>query len=141
MALQFTYDPKQVSMIVGGKIMAGFADGTYIEAERDEDSFMKKIGVDGEVSRAKNNNRGGKITITLMQTSPSNDDLSAFQQADEQTGQGVVPVILKDGSGRTLITSTAAWVKKPAKVNLAKEVETRQWILDVGEFIVFVGGN
>lgn len=128
-------------MIVGGAIISGFADGTYIEAERDEDSFMKKIGCDGQVARAKNANRGGKITINLMQTSASNDTLSSFQQADELSGTGVVPVVLKDGSGRTLITAAAGWVKKPAKVTLAKEVEARQWVIDIGEFIVFVGGN
>lgn len=137
----FTYDPKQVSLIVGGKIIQGFSDGTFIVAERDEAAFTKKIGVDGEGTRAKSNNKGGKITITLMQSSPSNDDLSAFAAADELSNTGAVPAYLKDNSGRTLVSSLTAWVQKYPNSEFAKEVSTRVWILDTDEIDIFVGGN
>lgn len=141
MAAPFFYDPNNVNLVIGGKIMSGFGDGTYIEAERDEDSYMKKIGVDGEVSRAKNNNRGGKITITLMQTSPANDSLSAFQQTDEQTGLGVFTAILRDLNGKTLVSSSDSWIKKPAKLVYAKEVQAWQWIIEVGTFNVLIAAS
>jgi hypothetical protein len=141
MGSPFQYDPNLVSVIAGGKILGGWGEGTYIEAERDEDSWMKKTGVDGEVSRAKNKNRGGKVTLTLMQTSPSNDILSAFQQADEQAGTGVFTIVVRDANGATLLSAADAWVKKPPKLVFAKEVQAWQWTIDIGTFAFLVGAG
>lgn len=137
----FTYDPKQVSMIVGGKIASGFADGTFIMIERNEPAFNLKVGTDGEGTRAKSNNKSGKITITLMQSSSFNDVLSGFAAADELSNAGVVPILLRDASGRTLCTALSAWVQKYANSEFAKEVTTRVWILETDEIDIFVGGN
>lgn len=136
-----TYDPNQVSVIVGGKIISGFADGSYINVERNEQMFNLKVGVDGEGTRAKSNNKSGKITLTLMQSSSSNDDLSAFAAADELSNSGAVPVLVKDGSGTTLIAAATAWIQKYSNAEFGKEVLTRQWVLETDELIMLVGGN
>lgn len=136
-----TYDPKQVSVIVGGKIMQGFADGTFVMVERDEQAFTKKIGVDGEGTRAKSNNKGGKVTITLMQSSSSNDDLSAIAAADELNNSGVVPILIRDASGRSLYSALTAWVQKQTNGEFAGEVSHREWVIDTDELIMFAGGN
>lgn len=135
------YDPKQISLIVGGKIITGYADGTFVTPERNEDAFMLKVGVDGEGSRSKNANKSGKITIVLMQTSPSNDYLSALALADELSGNGVVPALMKDNLGTTLVTALSAWVKKIANPEMAKEVGTRTWVIETDELNMLVGGN
>lgn len=137
----FTYDPKQVAVIVGGKIMAGFADGSFVKLERNEQAFNLKIGVDGEGTRAKSNNKSGKITITLMQSSASNDDLSGFAAADELSNTGAVPCLVKDASGRTIASAVTAWVQKYADAEFAKEAMTRAWVLETDELIIFEGGN
>lgn len=136
-----TYDPKNVSVIVGGKIVSGFTDGTFITAERTEDMWNMKVGVDGIGTRAKTNNRSGKYTITLHQSSSSNDDLSAFAAADELSDTGAVPVLIKDNSGRSLVTSATAWVKKYPNAEFAKEVSNRVWVLETDEMVIFEGGN
>jgi hypothetical protein len=141
MPAPYQYDPNNVTVSLGGKIVSGWGEGTYIEAERDEDSYMKKIGVDGEVSRAKNNNRGGKVTLTIMQTSPAHDFLSAFQQADELTGTGVFIFVLRDTNGNTLCSASDAWVKKPPKLVYAKEVQAWQWVIEIGTFIELVAAS
>lgn len=137
----FTYDPKQVSVIVGGKIITGFADGSFVEFERNENAWNLKVGVDGEGARAKSNNLSGKITLTLMQSSASNDVMSAFAAADELSNAGAVPFYLKDNSGRTIATALTAWVQKYPKTTFAKEIESRQWILETDDIEIFVGGN
>ncbi len=137
----FTYDPKQVSAIVGGKIMSGFGDGTFIKLTRNEQAWNMKIGVDGEGTRAKSNNKGGKIEITLMNSSSSNDDLSAFAAADELSNTGAVPFLLKDNSGRTVATALTAWVQKYPDTEFAKEANTRTWVLETDELDIFIGGN
>lgn len=137
----FTFDPKQVAVIVGGKIMSGFADGTFIVAERNEQAFNLKVGVDGEGTRAKSNNKSGKVTVTLMQSSASNDDLSSIAAADELSNTGVVPLLVKDASGRTVIAAQSAWVQKYPNSEFAKETSTRAWVLESDELDIFVGGN
>lgn len=136
-----TYDPKQVSVIVGGKIMSGFSDTTFIKASRNEQAWNLKVGVDGEGTRAKSNNLSGKIEITLMQSSQSNDDLSAFAAADELANAGVVPLLINDKSGRTVLQATTAWIQKYSDVEFAKEVSTRTWTLETDQFLIFEGGN
>jgi hypothetical protein len=136
-----TYDPKQVAVIVGGKILHGFGDGTFIVAERNEQAFNLKVGVDGEGTRAKSNNKSGKVTLTLMQSSGSNDDLSAFAVADELSNSGAVPLLIQDHSGRTLCTALTAWIQKYANAEFAKEVSTRSWVLETDELVIFDGGN
>lgn len=136
-----TYDPKQVALIFGGKILHGFADGSFVKIKRDEPTFTKKVGVDGEACRAKSNNKGGTIEVTLLQSSPSNDDLSAFAAADELTNTGVQPFLMKDGSGSTVCAAATAWIQKPADVEDAKEVGNRVWTIETDEIDMFVGGN
>jgi hypothetical protein len=136
-----TYDPAEVSLIVGGKIITGFTDGTGITVERNEDLWNLKVGIDGEGARSKNNNRSGKFTIALQQTADSNNDLSTFEQADELTNGGAVPVFLRDANGSTIATCTTAWVKKLPNSEYAKEITARTWVLETDFLEYFVGGN
>ncbi len=136
-----TFDPALFSMIVGGKIMSGFGDGTFIKLTMNEQAFSLKVGVDGEGTRAKSNNRSGRFEITLMQSSQSNDDLSAFATADQLSNSGAVPVLMKDGSGRTVAQATTAWVQKLPDTEFSKDPTTRTWILESDEINAFIGGN
>lgn len=135
------YDPAQVALILGGKIIQGFTSGTFITLERNEDAFTMVVGVGGDGTRAKSNNRSGKLTITLYQSSPSNDDLSSFAAVDELTGAGAVPMLLRDASGRTVASASTMWITKYANSDFAKEVSERQWVLETDVLNLFLGGN
>ena len=137
----YTYDPKDASLIVGGFAMSGFADGTFISVERTSDAFSKVTGADGITSRAKSNDKSGTITITLAQTSPSNDILSGFAILDESKNAGVVPASLLDFAGKTVAASAFAWVKKSPKADYSKEVGNREWVLDCADLDLFIGGS
>lgn len=137
----YTYDPKQVMIIIGGAIMSGFSEGTFLTIEMKEDAFTTKVGADGETSRAKRNNNNADATLTLAQTSPSNDVLSAFAAADRLTGDGVVPFVVKDGSGRSLLFSAYAWVKKLPGQAYSANIEDRAWSFEIVDVDTLVGGN
>jgi hypothetical protein len=137
----FTYDPKNVSVIVGGQTMSGFGDGTFVKFGRDENMWNKKIGVDGEGTRAKSNNKAGFMEISLMQSSASNDVLSGFAAADELSNTGAVPVLIRDNNGRTLATCLTGWVVKYPDTEFAKEVTVRTWRIETDELAIFIGGN
>src|SRR5512136_789726 len=97
-----TFDPKQCLVVIGGVPMGGFADGTFVSVERTSDTFTKVSGADGIVSRSKTKDRSGTLTLTLAQTSPSNDVLTGFAVKDELSNSGIVPVLIKDLSGRSI---------------------------------------
>lgn len=141
MAGVYTYSCSEVQVIVGGAPMSGMADGTFVNIERDEQAYTKVTGADGSTSRSKSANRSGTITITLKQTSPSNDVLTGFMVADEQGDAGVVPVLVKDNSGRTLHAASAAWVQKSPSQDFAKEISNREWVMDCARLDQFIGGN
>lgn len=136
-----TYDPSQVSIVIGGHTLSGFADGTFVTVVRDEDSWSLAIGTDGEGARAKSNNKSGTITVTLLQTSDSNRILSDFALADELSNSGVFPLLVKDASGNSLYTAETAWVQKPADSEFAREVGNREWTIRTDNLQVYVGGN
>lgn len=135
-----TYDPAQVSLVVGGNIISGFMDGTFIQVTRDEDTWTLLTGSDGEVARARNHNRAGKIVVTLMQTSPANDILSALHQRDYLTGIPAGATRIADGLGNTVLGGDEAYVLKPADVGFGKELEAREWTIVVPKLDGLIGG-
>lgn len=121
--------------------MSGFADGTFLEITRDEQAFTKVTGADGYTSRVKSNNRGGLLTLTLLETSPSNDVLSGIAALDEVANAGVVPVFVKDMSGNSTYFSATGWVQKLPDSTFGKEINTRAWAIDLADVDIFVGSN
>lgn len=136
-----TYDPAEISVIIGGAVITGFMDGTFIKCSRNEDAFAIKVGSTGEVTRTKNANRSGRIELTLQQTSESNGILSGFALADELSGDGVVPVLIRDNTGKDLHKTEQAWVVKMPDGGNSKEELGRVWILECGNLQMFLGGN
>ena len=140
MALR-TYDPKKVIIVIGGYPMGGFADGEFVNVIRSGDAFSKSVGADGDTTRVKSNDKSGEMTLTLSQTSPSNDVLSGISRADELGNAGVVPVKVKDLSGRSEFVSAFAWIRKIADSPNGKEISNIEWVLDLTDVTSFVGGN
>jgi len=135
------YDPAEVTITFAGIIVEGYADGTFITAARNNPSFSLKVGASGEGARAKSNDRSGTVTLTLLQSSASNDLLSAQAALDEASGDGIGSLLIKDLSGTTLCSAETAWIQKPADVEYAKEISDRQWVLETDILNIFAGGN
>jgi len=135
-----TYDPKGVVVTVGGIPISGYADGTFINISRQNDAYSSVAGADGEVSRAKSNDKRGELVLTLLQTSLSNDVLSGIAQLDERSNSGVVPIMVKDMSGLTTFFSGSGWIRKVPDSEFGKEISNREWAFELAEMDVFVGG-
>jgi len=137
-----TYDPKLVSFSIGENTIVGYAPGTFIEFEANEDEWTTVVGADGKTCRVKSNNLTAQFRVTLMQTSPSNDILSALRNADRISNSGSKPAFLKDGGGRTVISAQNCWVKKLAPTAYATDHSTREWVLETDEYAPpNIGGN
>ena len=139
MALK-TYDPKEFVITVGSRTMTGLADGTFINAGRLNDTWSDTAGADGEVGRAKSNDKRGEFTITLMQGSDENDFLSALAVTDELTNGGIVPVSVHDVNGTTVVSGPESWIVKPADIEGAKDITNRVWVMRTASMNIFGGG-
>lgn len=136
-----SYDPKSVIITIGGVPISGFADGTFLEVTADTQQFTKIVGADGFTTRVKSNNYGGVMTLTLSQSSPSNDVLSSILAADRASNLGVVPILIKDLSGTTIIFSGTGWIQQFPDVVFGNEINNRAWVLDLADIDLLIGGN
>lgn len=136
-----TYDPNEVIISVLGVTVTGYADGSFVDLEYDEDAFSLVVGAGGETARVRSQNRSATITLTLMQTSPINDALSAAHNADLQSGNGVGAFGLKDNRGTTNLGAQNCWIQKPSPVGFAKELQDRTWILRADKCEGVIGGT
>jgi hypothetical protein len=128
-----TYDPKLVTVIFGGVPISGFADGTFVSIEPTSDRYSRVVGADGEVSRSKSVDNSHTVTITLMQSSASNQYLSLLLQIDEITNKSVLPLEVIDSSGTTMYHWPQAYIAKSPSWGYGKENTDRAWELQTGQ--------
>lgn len=138
-----TYDPSQVAIVFAGIPITGFADGTFLNVEQNEDSFTLQVGTDGDGCRSKSNNRSGRVTFTLGQWSACNDLLSALHNLDVNTpnGDGIGPLLIKDLSGTSMYIAEKAWITKPPAAGFGREAESREWIIETLDLEQHHGSN
>lgn len=136
-----SYDPRSLQIVFAGKLIQGFAPGTFLTITRNMDAYALSVGVDGIGTRIKNNNLSGRATFTLDQSSSSNDDLNALASADELSDTGVGPFFAKDGSGNTVAAAATAWIVKLPDSEFSNALGTRQWILETDVMSYSVGGS
>lgn len=135
------YHTDKVHLVWNGILIQGYAKDTFIEVERNEDSFTTYVGSLGDVCRTKNLNRTGKITVTLMASAPVNDLLSARCNLDEDTGLEYGPIQVTDLSSTMRCDGAEAWIMKRPKVERAQESGTVQWVFEVAHLNLFEGGT
>jgi UTP-glucose-1-phosphate uridylyltransferase len=127
-----TYDASNVTVTVKGQFITGFAEGSFVECEKDETNFDVKVSAQGDVSVAKRNNTLGTITITLSQTSPSVNFLDSLANSGE-----IFPVsVISNNEVKEKVYGTKAMVEKPANKTFSDEVEDREFTIKVFDYTV-----
>ena len=136
------YDPNGVVISLGPPIgegatvtMEGFADGTFITVNRNNPNWSVMSGASGETARARSNDLTGTVELTLMQSSASNNILSAFLTADEATNSGKFSFYMEDGASGTVISAAEMWVQQAPTVEFGKELGDRVWTLETGQLV------
>ena len=128
-----TYDPSQVAIIIGGRIIGSW---NTVTVTRDEDGWTFAAGTSGEVTRTKNLNKLGMLELVLPQTSEDNAVLSAFEIAGNTLNSSVL-----DKSGTSVALMPEGTVIKAADSEFGKESGERTWQIK-GDLVSFlVGGN
>lgn len=139
-----TYSADEVSLSLAGyQIDSGFADGEFVSVEPAADDFTDKAGADGEVARAKTNDRRATAKVKVLQTSQANDLLSQLRTLDinAPNGAGVGVFLLRDRSGGLLVRAEKAWIQKPPTVSRGREIAEYEWTLRLAKAELNILGN
>lgn len=123
----YTYSPDKVFVLVNGAPLTGLGEDTAVELAPVADLSSYKVGMDGDVTRAVGTNRCCEITIRLLQSSPSNDVLSALIGLDTLTGGRLIAITVQDVLSRDLFVSPQSWLSARPTVTYAREASEREW--------------
>ena len=128
-----TYDPSQVSVIIGGSIVKSWIS---VSAEPDEEGWMMTVGTQGEATRTKNANKMGVVTLVLPQASVDNAILSVLWNRGTQ-----ISVSITDKSGVSLHVIPEATVTKAPPGGYGKEAAEYEWLIRGNLTVHVLGGN
>lgn len=120
----YQYDPKKVSVSVGGVPVRGFADGDMVTVEFTSDKRSIHVGTDGNARHIRSVDETGTCTIRLASYSPSNAALFTLDKADEP-----YPIAVTDKSSNAdlFFAESCALRKIPNMVKGAEETPL-EWI-------------
>lgn len=121
-----TYSAKDVSLSFGGYQIAGWDS---ISITRTSPSFVTVKGIRGKHTRVPSGDTSATITVSILQTSPSNDVLSEVHRLDIENGTGRLDVMLKDSSGKSVFSSDEAYITSYPETTFSGGFEYRSWTI------------
>lgn len=93
------YDPDKVNVSIGQRIIGGFAEGTFVEVDFNEDKWSHYVGAQGDTTTEKNIDKTGTITLTVKSDSPSAQYLSSLAQNGSEVSGMVTDNNSDEGTG------------------------------------------
>jgi len=143
-----TYAPSEVILILsheefGNHIVIGYSQNDMVTISRANPTWSHETSPDGFHTRTHNKDRSATAAVNLVQTSPSNDVLFTIAAYDEArlNDEGLFSVTIADKVGRSVMSSTSAYVSTPQEQGYAREVGTRVWNITMMDFEEYIGGN
>lgn len=131
MAMYQQYSPKDVVCSWNGIAIEGFAPDSFLRLQRTSPLVTPVVGAGGQVALTRNADKTGTIEIELMQTSLSNQMLSAIQakqdnmELEEDISSNFV---IYDPSGSVLATGINAWLQELPQIELGHDQNSKTWI-------------
>lgn len=142
-----SYSPESVVVVISNNKFShtvnGFIDGTFINITRVIPHATLYTGADASNVRVVRGVKNCDVTMTLHQSSESNDVLSQLLIMDEETrsGEDIFAITVKDLSGRTVASSSAVFIGTSPDIGFGTDVSERAWVLHAINMQVFEGGN
>lgn len=144
-----TFAPADVTIVISqtssgiAHIMSGFSEDSIVQIERMSETFTMYTGADNTSTRIYNANTSAKLSISLQQTSASNDILSALYHNDVATrnSTGLFSIHIKDNSGRSNYFSDNAYIGVVPNSNFNNSMQIRDWIIHAHDLQSVIGGN
>lgn len=123
--------------------LVGFMEDSMVTVTPAVDTYTAYNGADNTGARIHNGNKSATVTVTLQQTSPSNDILTRLLLNDVRSrrNEGLFSVMIKDASGRSVATARQAYISKVPEISYTNNMSSREWMIQAFNADVFVGGN
>ena len=83
-----TYNLRDMDVVLAGTPITDFGEFDAVSVTWNQESYQRIVGVDGEVCRMRSDDRGGRIVLTLMQTSRSLTMMETGRILDSLLGTG-----------------------------------------------------
>ncbi|WP_051302792.1 phage structural protein [Salibacterium aidingense] len=125
-----TYDPRQVKLVVAGRIITGFASGSFITAEKQNNNYSSHVGAQGVVSRTRSADPRGNISTTIKQTSPDSGFLNSLAKSTEL----FQAELIDRNTNKVNVGGNECWIEKPASIERSNEEQEQQWNIIVADY-------
>ena len=122
------YSQNRHVVVINGVPLSGFADGDYMEFEKEGNEAARTHGGDGP-SMSVSTDQGGKITVGLMPTSPSLGMLYSLREA-QQANPAYFNVQLITGVEEVVMASGCMFGKLPAAQTGGPTQRARQFAIE-----------
>lgn len=144
-----TYSPSDVNVVISQEssglvhVIAGYADDSHINVERDSETYEHVTGVDNIATRVYKANTSGKVTVSLGQGSASNDILTMLYLNDKasKNSDGLFTLTVKDGSGRSVAFAQESYIGVVPNSQYGNSLNNRDWVFNCTQMDDIVGGN
>lgn len=144
-----TFVPSQLTIVISHTatgssfVLGGYGADSVVSLERGDPKWESTIGVDGMHERIHRLDTTYRATVSLLQTSMSNDFLSAVAKYDERDlrGGGLFTCTITDKSGRSYVYSDQAYVIEPSSYEFSQTSNTRDWVIVMPYTDAYLGGN
>jgi hypothetical protein len=144
-----TFSPNDVTVVITqpssgiAHIVSGYSEDSIVNIERNAETFTLYTGADNTSTRIYNANKSATVTLSLQQTSASNDILSLLYANDSATrnASGLFSLQISDASGRSRFFSDDAYVGVVPNTAFANSMQTRDWVLHAHNLDTYIGGN
>lgn len=123
-----TYSPDKVSLIISGYVVSGI---TEMSLEFNTDAFIIQRGIRGQNSRSYNSDSSARLTVEVLQTSPTNDILFQIVKQDRGNKSARLDLVLSDLSGHTILQSDSAYIANYPNIRLSSGFNPRVWTFDM----------
>lgn len=144
-----TFAPNDVNVVITQRssgiahIVSGYSEDSIVNIERSAETFTMYTGADNTSTRIYNANKSATITLSLQQTSASNDILSLLYANDSasRNSTGLFSLQISDASGRSRYFSDDSYVGVVPNSAFGNSMQTRDWVLHAHNLDTYIGGN
>jgi hypothetical protein len=146
-ATNYSFLDTQVTFLSpGGTFLLGSGSGAAEEGltlSMLEDKNTMTIGADGSVMHSLHAGKGATLTVRLLKTSPTNNQLSlAYNiQTASSAAHGLNIISIRNNVSGDSITLTQVAFKKLPELTYAKEGGIMEWTFDCGKVEYSLGGG
>lgn len=144
-----TFAPNDVTVVITQRssgiahIVSGYSEDSIVNIERSAETFTMYTGADNTSTRIYNANKSATVTLSLQQTSASNDILSLLyaNDANSRNSSGLFSLQISDSSGRSRYFSDDAYVGVVPNSQFGNSMQVRDWVLHAHNLDTYIGGN